>query len=640
SDRTEFYWNLIGHQWDCDIAAAGFRIILPQTLNLTSKDVLLFTGAEGAKNTAASYMVSPNEIKGALTSPLKANEGMTLAVKFPNSAFTGTNIPIEDLAKNFYIDNLLTKININYDGSLTVEENLSVVLMSPQTSFIRDFYTLRANDSSTIKDQVLKEIKVNYVSRGVSNAKFVSQNEGENKYISLYSETEKFSDKLEVTYRYKVWGAVTFKNGIADINWPLNGEMAGEPFKGFTAEISADPEINIEKTIFRFYKLNKVHPISPAITFDKNKKTYVVKYSNVFATDPIFLTQIISDENFNKNLLPFEIFAKKYYIKDFLTEVTVNKNGSLHFKHFYNVQFKNPYNTENSFSVRENFSYYESSPDNEFPGIKLRDWSFLCGYTKLLMNNLKVSGQNDEYSRRNTYFNSIYWGNTGGTAQDTVYSYEYDIFGLLTKKDGKYHLNKALTNIFAEPIKAGTIKILLPEGVNPQDMVTSFLINNDSSQQLKFTTEKNTIICKLNKPLYSYETPVISTYIPNDQLSVSGWLTCKIIWKNNKLLILPFFIFLILLLLWYVFGRDKKDAIVVQYKPPQDITPAEAGYLWDNKLHKRDLVSLIYYWAGHGLVSIKEIKAPGKSLDYELTRLHDLPAGAKSFEKKMFEGLF
>ncbi|HOH83919.1 MAG TPA: DUF2207 domain-containing protein, partial [Bacteroidales bacterium] len=557
SDRTEFYWNLIGHQWDCDIAAAGFRIVLPKTLNLTNNDVLLFTGAEGSKNTAASYTVSPNEIKGALTSPLKANEGMTVAVKFPNSAFTGTSIPIENLATNFYIDKLLTKININYDGSLTVEEKYSVVLMSPQASFIRDFYTLRTNDSSTIKDHVLKEIKVNYISRGVNNAKFVSQNEGENKYISLYSETEKFSDKLEVTYRYTVWGAVTFKNGIAEINWPLNGEMAGEPFKGFTAEISADPEINIEKTVFRYYKLNKDHPISPEITFDKNKKTYVVNYSNVFSTDPIFLTQIISDEGFNKNLLPFEIYAKKHYIKDFLTQIQINKNGSLHVSHQYLVKFKNPYSTENSFTANENFSYYDKSNDNKAYGTKLPDWSFLSGYNRLIIKNLSASGIQDEYSLSNNLYNSVYWGNTAGTAQDTLYTYEYDVFGLFTRKNGRYYLNKSLTSPFSEPIKTGTIQITLPENVHAADISTLFLVNNIESDKINFTVKDNTITCKLSKPLFQGEVLFLDMSVPRDKLSVSCLLTWKIIWKNNKLLILPFIIFLLLFILWYVFGRDK-----------------------------------------------------------------------------------
>lgn len=49
SDHTELYWNLIGHQWDCEIAKAGFKITLPRALKLDDKDILLLTGAEGAK---------------------------------------------------------------------------------------------------------------------------------------------------------------------------------------------------------------------------------------------------------------------------------------------------------------------------------------------------------------------------------------------------------------------------------------------------------------------------------------------------------------------------------------------------------------------------------------------------------------
>jgi len=122
---------------------------------------------------------------------------------------------------------------------------------------------------------------------------------------------------------------------------------------------------------------------------------------------------------------------------------------------------------------------------------------------------------------------------------------------------------------------------------------------------------------------------------------MSKLLTLNIIWTNNRLLFYPFIIFLVLLILWYFVGRDKKGPVVVQYKPPKDITPAEAGYLWDNKLKKRDLVSLIYYWAGNGILSIKEIKSAGLAgNDYELTKFNALPHDAKNFEQTIFRGLF
>lgn len=136
---------------------------------------------------------------------------MTVALRFPLAYFPQTSIPVEELAKNFYVDKLLAKIKINYDGSLDIIEKYSVILLSPQSSFIRDFYTLQTNDSSLVKDHIIKDVKVNYLSSEIKDAHFIAQEDGLNKYINLYSNTGSFSDKLEVTYGYKVWGAVTLK---------------------------------------------------------------------------------------------------------------------------------------------------------------------------------------------------------------------------------------------------------------------------------------------------------------------------------------------------------------------------------------------------------------------------------------------
>ncbi len=638
SDHTELYWNLIGHQWDCSIAKAGFNISLPKSLKLTNDDILLFTGPEGSKDNNAVYKINPTSITGSLTAALNANEGMTLVVRFPLSFFENTNIPITDLAKNFYTDKLNIKVKINNDASLDIEEKYDVVLIFPQTSFNRDFNTLKPNDTSLIKDYILKNVSVNYITPGVNDAQFYAQREGKNKFINLYSSKE-FSGKITVTYRYKVWGAVRFERGRAEIQWPFTGEMSGEPFNGFTAEISADPAINIENTLFRFFRTSEDHPVTPDLTWDVKTKTYIIKYDKVFATDAVIMTESLSDAGFDKTKMPIGIFAKNYYINDFLTEITINKNGSLHIKQLYKVMFKNPAGPDHSFTANENFSYYDDLAANKGLHVLQPDWSLLSGYTKLLVNNLTVSGQDDAYRYGNSYYNSIYWGNDKATA-DSLFSYEYDIFGLFSKVNGTYFLNKPLLSALDEPVKKGTIRIILPEGVKADMIKTLFDINNDTLQLLKFTTSNNIITCKLNRPLMANETPFLKIWLPKNNLSVSGMLTWKIIWKNNKLLFYPFILLIILFIIWFFFGRDKRTSIVVQYKPPKDITPAEAGFLWDNKLHKRDLVSLIYYWAGHGLISIKEIKAFAGSKDYELTKLRELPDDAKNFERKMFGGLF
>nr|MBS0036726.1 DUF2207 domain-containing protein [Saprospiraceae bacterium] len=117
------------------------------------------------------------------------------------------------------------------------------------------------------------------------------------------------------------------------------------------------------------------------------------------------------------------------------------------------------------------------------------------------------------------------------------------------------------------------------------------------------------------------------------------WTQLQLLVRNNIPLWFIFGVVLFLYFLWNKIGRNRSEAVVVQYYPPKTITSAEAGLLWDDKLHRKDLISLIYYWAGRGYLEVEEIKE-GKKPDYILRKLKDLPKDAKLFEKTFFKGLF
>lgn len=105
---------------------------------------------------------------------------------------------------------------------------------------------------------------------------------------------------------------------------------------------------------------------------------------------------------------------------------------------------------------------------------------------------------------------------------------------------------------------------------------------------------------------------------------------------------LPFWISMVfagfLFYFWNRYGRDQKYDGSTQSSPPEYLTPAEAGYLWDGKLHGRDLISLIYHWAARGLLRVEEIDGKKKK-DYYIHKLAELPADALDYEKTIFAGL-
>ena len=92
----------------------------------------------------------------------------------------------------------------------------------------------------------------------------------------------------------------------------------------------------------------------------------------------------------------------------------------------------------------------------------------------------------------------------------------------------------------------------------------------------------------------------------------------------------------IIALLWFIFGRDPRIVKTVEFYPPNGLTPAEAGYIVDGVVDKRDIVSMIIYFADKGYLTIEEKEKD----EFTLHKKTELPATAKIFELTLFDGLF
>lgn len=91
-------------------------------------------------------------------------------------------------------------------------------------------------------------------------------------------------------------------------------------------------------------------------------------------------------------------------------------------------------------------------------------------------------------------------------------------------------------------------------------------------------------------------------------------------------------------LFWFRFGRDPKHVQTVELNPPEGVNPAEIGYIIDGVADKKDLVSLVLYFAHKGYLDIEPLDERQK--DFILTKKQDLPTGSKIYEQTFFNGLF
>ena len=94
--------------------------------------------------------------------------------------------------------------------------------------------------------------------------------------------------------------------------------------------------------------------------------------------------------------------------------------------------------------------------------------------------------------------------------------------------------------------------------------------------------------------------------------------------------------YLIGLIVFVVINRRKKIVEVVEFSAPDDMTPADAGYVIDRKVDDRDVSALLIYWAQKKYLQVD--KQEDNSVT--LKKLKDADEHMKVYEKTLFNAIF
>ena len=93
----------------------------------------------------------------------------------------------------------------------------------------------------------------------------------------------------------------------------------------------------------------------------------------------------------------------------------------------------------------------------------------------------------------------------------------------------------------------------------------------------------------------------------------------------------------LMLVLWFLFGRDPHMVKPVEFSPPEGKTPLEIGYLIDGAADDSDFMSMILYFASKGYLEIRETK---KEDVFELAKVKSIDPSEPDFAVTLFNGLF
>ncbi len=97
-----------------------------------------------------------------------------------------------------------------------------------------------------------------------------------------------------------------------------------------------------------------------------------------------------------------------------------------------------------------------------------------------------------------------------------------------------------------------------------------------------------------------------------------------------------FSITLLIAFLWYKFGRDPEMIQTVEFYPPEDLSPAEIGYIIDGEVNEKDISAMYLYYADKGYLSIHEYQKN----KFELKKEKDMKKMTPDFIQYLFKETF
>jgi uncharacterized membrane protein len=286
--------------------------------------------------------------------------------------------------------------------------------------------------------------------------------------------------------------------------------------------------------------------------------------------------------------------AREYSVKDFNEQVTVNPDGTIEVTEIVDVRFVGAYH-----------GIFRTIPV-EYETPQRLNYS-------LLLEPLSVTDDDArplkyEQTRQGRYLRFKITVPNAENATRTVIL-RYRILNALRFFEDHDELYWNVTGDEWEVlIESASAHIELPAGTTGIRAVAYTGVFGSRAQDARVQINGNKVEIQTNHPLGFHEglTAVVGwdkgfVHEPGAGARVLFFL------RSNWPLFIPIGAFFIMFWLWWTRGRDpEKDAVTVQYEPPDKLTPGECGTLVDNEAAMRDITATLVDLAVKGYLTIEQ----------------------------------
>jgi uncharacterized membrane protein len=204
-------------------------------------------------------------------------------------------------------------------------------------------------------------------------------------------------------------------------------------------------------------------------------------------------------------------------------------------------------------------------------------------------------------------------------------------------------------NEWENAIELVTAHIELPAGVTGLHAVAYTGVTGSGAEDARVEISDNAVDIRSTRRLgYRQGLTAVVGFDKGFVHPPSGSVKLRRFLQSNSPLLIPVIAFFVMLWLWWTRGRDpQRQAISVQYEPPDKLTPGECGTLVDNEAAMRDITATLVDLAVKGYLTIEQKEEShllglthSKDYIFHMKKTPTEWAAARSHEQEMLSALF
>lgn len=218
-----------------------------------------------------------------------------------------------------------------------------------------------------------------------------------------------------------------------------------------------------------------------------------------------------------------------------------------------------------------------------------------------------------------------------GTQQYNI-SYDYALLGTDGDKQGDLLYFNILPAKWDSQIDNATLTVTMPKPFD-KSKLEFISTRNHNTSLFNVSVNGNTITATLKEPLKEGDVATaVMLHLPEGYFSKIPPFTSEDMWGYGAVIAS----FLLAFLIIYFTHYRKQPVKVTEYYPPNNLTPAEIGFLYKEKTDARQLVAMILHWADNGYIIIEQVTKKNICLH----KVCNLPKSAPGYEREFFKALF